>query len=225
MRYVSSVTSRAALFDMDRTLLSTTTAMLYTRYRRDRGEIGLGTVAKVGFWLLQYTFGVVDADKVARHVLEEFRGRADSSLQAETDDWFKSYVLEHVRKSGRAAVERHRSEGHHLAIITSATRYAAGPLARELGIEHVVATELALDGEGRLTGEPNGALCYGAGKIHRAEELAARVGFRLEEATFYSDSITDLPLLERVGTPIAVCPDARLRRAARKRGWAIEDWA
>lgn len=224
MRYVADQMLRAALFDMDRTLLSTTTAMLYTRYRRDRGEIGWRSVLQVSFWLAQYTLGMIDANKVARAALRDFRGREERVLLAESEDWFKTYVLSHVRERARAVVERHRGQGHHLAIVTSATPYAAGPLARELGIDHVVATELELDERGRLTGEPRGELCYGAGKIRRSESLGTQLGFGLEDAVFYSDSITDLPLLERVGTAVCVCPDARLRRVARRRGWRVEDW-
>ncbi|MEQ9321797.1 MAG: hypothetical protein RIF41_21695, partial [Polyangiaceae bacterium] len=70
----------------------------------------------------------------------------------------------------------------------------------------------------------DGRLCYGREKIRYAEELLEGTGARLEDAIFYSDSITDLPLLERVAEPVVVNPDARLRRLARRRGWRIERW-
>ena len=85
-------------------------------------------------------------------------------------------------------------------------------------------TELELDAAGRFTGRPIDPLCYGVGKLERAKGLAERQGFELSEATFYSDSITDLPLLEVVRHPHVVNPDARLRRVARQRGWPIEEW-
>jgi phosphoserine phosphatase len=75
-----------------------------------------------------------------------------------------------------------------------------------------------------LTGDVVEPLCYGLGKVVRTERLAKDLGFRIDEAAFYSDSITDLPLLEAVKTPVAVCPDGRLRRVARRRGWAVERW-
>jgi HAD superfamily hydrolase (TIGR01490 family) len=224
MRYASRVARRAALFDMDRTLLGANTALLYTRYRRDRGEIGIGSVLQVGFWLAKYTLGVIDAEKVALSALRDFTGRAESELIENSEPWFRKYVLSYVRETGRAAVERHRKAGDHLAIVTGATPYAAAPLARELGIEHLVCSELELDAERRLTGRPLDPLCYGVGKVRRTARLAAELGFELSEAVFYSDSITDLPLLEQVGTPVAVCPDRRLRSVARARGWRIEEW-
>jgi HAD superfamily hydrolase (TIGR01490 family) len=120
-------------------------------------------------------------------------------------------------------VERHRSAGDFIAIVTGATRYVAEPLARELGIECVVCTELEVE-NGRFTGRPVDPLCYGDGKLALARRAGEKFGFGLSDATFYSDSITDLPLLAAVGVPVAVNPDARLLRAARRRSWKIERW-
>lgn len=213
----------AALFDMDRTLVKKDTARLYTRYRRDRGEATWRDALQVGFWAMQYTLGVIDAPGVARKALAEFRGTEESVLVEDCKGWFKEYVLPYVQAKGRAAVERHREEGHVVAIVTGATTYAATPLARELGIDEVVCSELELE-SGRLTGRIIEPLCYGVGKLEKAKQLAKRRDFDLAESTFYSDSITDLPLLEAVRYPQVVNPDARLRRAARQRGWTIHEW-
>jgi HAD superfamily hydrolase (TIGR01490 family) len=148
----------------------------------------------------------------------------ETVLSSRCDDWFRNHVEEHVCDLGRRAVERHRAEGCVLAIVTGATRFTAGPLARRLRIPHVVASELETDSSGRFTGQFVQPLCYGEGKITRAERLASELGFRLDQAVFYSDSFTDLPLLERVKEPIVVNPDMRLARVARQRGWRIEIW-
>lgn len=108
--------------------------------------------------------------------------------------------------------------------MTGASPYAARPLARRLGIPHVVASELEVDPNGLFTGRFVDPLCYGKGKIVRATRLAEEHGFVLGESTFYSDSYTDLPLLEAVAEPVIVNPDPRLERVARKRGWRIEAW-
>lgn len=215
---------RAALFDMDRTLVRKDTATLYTRYRRDVGEASARDVLRVAWWLLQYTVGVIDAERVARQALAGYRGREEAWMIETCEEWFRRYVLPHVCEAGREAVRRHREAGDFVAIVTGATSYAAFPVARELGIEHVVCTELEVDGSGCFTGDIVPPLCYGAGKIDRARRLAEEHGFALSEATFYSDSITDLPLLERVREPVVVNPDARLRRVARRRDWPIECW-
>jgi HAD superfamily hydrolase (TIGR01490 family) len=215
--------ARAALFDMDRTLIKKDSAGLYTRYRRDRGEATLKDAVRVGWWMIQYTLGVIDAPRVALRALESFRGKQERWLIESCERWFVDYVLPTVQAKGRAAVERHRAAGDLIAIVTGATRYVAYPLARELGIEHVVCTELEVE-NGCFTGRPVDPLCYGEGKLALARRMGEKFGFSLADATFYSDSITDLPLLAAVGRPVVVNPDARLAREARRRGWKVERW-
>jgi len=214
---------RAALFDMDRTLVRVDTATLYVRYQRDIGEAGIRDVARVAWWMLQYSLGVIDAERIAEQVLRSYAGKEEAWLEERCRTWFREYVLAHVADQARETVERHRRAGDLLAIVTGATPYAAAPLAQELGIPHVIATSLEVEA-GRFTGSLRRPMSYGAGKVTLSQGLAAREGFTLDDATFYSDSITDLPLLERVGTPVAVNPDARLKRLAGKRRWRIERW-
>ena len=215
---------RAALFDMDRTLLAADTAWLFTRHRFRRREIGMVDVGRVAYWTLQYRLGVIDAPRVAARVLADYAGHDERELTEHVETWFRADALHYLRARARETVERHRAEGDILAIATSATPYGTRPLARELGIDHIVASELEVDPSGRLTGRVVEPLCYGTGKLARVRCLAEKLGFRLEDSVFYSDSINDLPLLERVGTPVVVTPDRKLRRIAERRGWRVERW-
>lgn len=215
---------RAALFDMDRTLLRKETASLYMRFQRDRGEASLADLAKTAYWVGQYTLGLLDAPRVAEKVLLQLKGTSETVLAARHDDWFRLYVEPHITDGGRVAVRQHREAGDFCAIVTGASPYASWPLARRLGIPHVVSTVFEVDERGRFTGRAVQPLCIGEGKLTRARALAELHGFRLEDATFYSDSITDLPLMELVGVPVAVNPDPRLKRVAERRGWRIERW-
>ncbi len=215
---------RAALFDMDRTLVRRETATLYVRYQRAIGEATWRDTVRVAYWVAQYTLGIVDAPEVASRALRSMIGTPETAFSARCDDWFRTWVEPHVTDGGRRAVEMHRARGDVLAIVTGASSYSARPLARRLAIPHVVASELEVDASGHFTGRVVDPLCYGHGKIARASLLAAELGFDLREATFYSDSYTDLPLLEHVAEPILVNPDARLRRVARQRGWPIQRW-
>jgi HAD superfamily hydrolase (TIGR01490 family) len=215
---------RAALFDMDRTLVRRETASLYVRYQRERGQATWRDSARVSYWVLQYTLGIINIQDVVIGAVREFAGTTETVLSARCDNLFHLLVERLVTDAGRRAVEAHRERGDLLAIVTGASPYAARPLARLLRIEHVVASELEVDATNTLTGKPILPLCYGEGKVERASRLAEAHGFRLEESTFYSDSFTDLPLLERVREPIVVNPDARLLRVAKKRDWRIERW-
>ena len=215
---------RAALFDMDRTLLRKETASLYVRYQVAIGEATLGDLAKTLYWVGKYTLGLLDAEKVAAEALLGLRGMTETSMAARCDDWFGSWVEHHITDGGRQAVRRHRDAGDLCAIVTGASPYAARPLARRLDIDHLVSSEFEVDDRGVFTGRPVAPLAFGEGKLRRAERLADELGFRLEDATFYTDSVSDLPLLERVAVPVAVAPDPRLRRIALHRGWRIEIW-
>jgi HAD superfamily hydrolase (TIGR01490 family) len=218
-----SVDHTVALFDMDRTLVDTHTAQLYVRFQRDLGEIGPLDVLRTSYWLMQYTLGVIDAEQVAHRVLDSYRGKHEAWLMERCRSWFQSHVRPRISALGRERVREHQRAGHGVAVATSAVRQIAQPLADELAIPHVVCSELEVLA-GALTGTFSYPLCYGSGKLERAEALVRSLGGRLEHTVFYTDSITDLPLLEAVGQPVAVNPDARLRRVAKRRGWAIEDW-
>lgn len=208
---------------MDRTLVDTHTAKLYIRFQRELGEIGPVKALRTSYWLLEYTLGVIDAERVARLLLEDYRGKPEAWLADRCRGWFQSHVKGRVSGQGRARVLEHQRAGHRVAIASSAVRQAVQPLADELAIPHLICSELEVR-SGELTGAFDHPLCYGSGKRSRAEAFARTVGSDLAHAAFYTDSITDLPLLEAVGQPIVVNPDARLRRVARERNWPIENW-
>ncbi len=224
-RYGAPVKSptRAALFDMDRTLLRRESASLYVRYQRDIGEASLVDLAQALFWVGQYTLGILDMESVAKKVVLQLHGMPETVMAARCDDFFAQYLEEHIADAGRTAVRRHLAAGDVCAIVTGASPYLSWPLARRLRIDHVVATEFEVV-EGVFTGRAEAPLCLAEGKVVRAERLAKSLDFRLEDAIFYTDSISDLPLLERVAERVIVNPDPRLRRVAEKRGWRIERW-
>lgn len=215
---------RAALFDMDRTLLRKETASLYVRYQRDIGEATTRDLLQTLFWVAQYTLGVLEPDKVAEKALRKLEGVAEVDLALRCDDWFTQYVEPHITDGGRRAVRRHREEGHVCAIVTGASPYAAWPLARRLHIEHVVSSRFEVAPDGRFTGRPEPPLCLGEGKVARARAFAESLDLELSEAIFYTDSVSDLPLLELVAEPVVVNPDPRLARIAKKRRWRVETW-
>lgn len=214
---------RAALFDMDKTLIRVNSARLFTKYRRDRGEVGALEVARVSWWLLRYWLGNLDANSIATKALVDYRGFKESDMIAMCDEWFSSHVKKHITDTARRAVERHRDLGDVLIIASSATAYVTRPLSQELAMHEVVCSELMIE-DGRLTGEVESPICYGQGKLDRVAQRLAHLGLALDEATFYTDSITDLPLMAAVGTAVAVNPDLRLRAEAKRRGWRIEVW-
>jgi HAD superfamily hydrolase (TIGR01490 family) len=213
----------AAFFDMDRTLLLGDTGMSWTRFLYRRGELPAQMLVKVVYWSTLYKLAVLDMESVVTRLVADLRGDSEDEMIAKCELWYREDVAPMVAPAARVAVEHHRSAGHTVVLATGSTVYAARPVARGVGIDHVLSTELEVE-DGKFTGRPR-ALCFGRHKVTLAESWAARHGIDLAASYFYSDSYNDMPLLERVGAPIAVNPDARLRRKARASGWPIARWA
>jgi len=198
----------AAFFDIDGTLIARNSAPLYMRHLRRTGQARRRDLARTIYYLWRYKLGLLDIERALAVSLGWIRGRDER------------IVRRYLRPAMAATVEAHRRAGHLPVILTSATRYLAEPVAADLGIEHLLVTQLLVR-DGRFTGEAVRPLCYGEGKTWWAERFAAARGVDLGRSYFYTDSITDLPLLERVGEPRIVNPDPRLRRVAARRGWPV----
>jgi len=210
----------AALFDIDGTLIACNSAPLYMKHLRRRGAARRRDILRTLYYVARYRMGLLDIERATAVSLAWIRGRDEAAVRADCEEWYARVIRPFVFPAMAATVEAHRGAGHEIAILTSATRYLAEPLAVDLGIAHVLVTQLVVR-DGRFTGEAVRPVCYGEGKIHWAERFAAARGVDLRRSYFYTDSITDLPVLERVGEPRVVNPDLRLRRVAQRRGWPV----
>ena len=214
----------AAFFDLDGTLIEKNSATLWMAAERRAGRLGRRLALEGAFYVLLYRFRSVDMLRLSRKALETIRGLTEETLRARTREWFRRDVMRHAAPGARRAVAWHRERGDRLVLLTSASVYAGEAAVEAFGLDDLIATRYEVAG-GRFTGEPLTPLCYGAGKVTLAERWAEREGVDLDASTFYSDSFTDAPMLERVGHPRVVNPDLRLRLKARLRGWPVEDWS
>lgn len=215
----------AAFFDVDLTLLHVSSGSQWVSYLRRRGEVGLSMMLKAAFWTLQYKLAFLDMETVGRRLIADIEGDTESDMLQKCEAFIAHHILPFVAPDGRKTVAWHRSQGHVPVLLTSATQYVAEPLARELGIDHVLCTRLLVDpSSGVFTGHAERPMCYGEGKVVYAERFAEQHGCDLQQSYFYTDSYSDLPMLQRVGNPQVINPDTRLRRHARKSGWPIARW-
>jgi HAD superfamily hydrolase (TIGR01490 family) len=213
----------AAFFDVDRTLVSCNTARLFLRDLRRRGEISFLRALRALGWMAKYHLSLIDLQIIAAKIAEQMRGKSESEFAERCKRWVEDDVLPLVTPGALRQLERHRSEGHVLAVLSSSPTYVTRPLAQTLGIEEVLSTTFEVD-DGAFTGRLVGPACVGPGKIHWAESLRDRHDIDFAQSWFYTDSYTDVPMLERVGNAVVVNPDPRLRHAAKKRGWPVQDW-
>lgn len=216
------MTVAAAFFDMDNTLLRVETGMSWVRFLYRRGELPPQMLAKAVYWSTLYKLAVLDMEAVFTRLARDLRGDSEAEMIAKCDVWYRRDVEPEIAPAARVAIEHHRRAGHLVVLATGSTQYAAGPVARGVGIEHVLSSVLEVE-DGTFTGRAR-ALCFGHHKVTLAEAWARTHGVDLARSYFYSDSYNDRPMLERVGTAVAVNPDGRLRRLARRRGWPVHNW-
>lgn len=209
-----------AFFDFDGTLLTGDSGLICAWPTIRAGDLPPPMVlAFVGRYLL-YKAGLGTRHAMQRVGFGCFRGRTLAALRQRTAELSTSHLAAKLSPAMKAAVEHHRSRGDRLVILTGAAHFFAEPLGRELRFDAVHGTQVAFVEE-RCTGKVAGEILDGEAKLRLAERIAAEHGVSLDACAFYTDHVADLPLLERVGTPICVGPHKKLRAIAKTRGWSV----
>jgi HAD superfamily hydrolase (TIGR01490 family) len=209
-----------AFFDMDKTLISQNSGTLMMKYRYERGEIGNLDLLKGVAVYLQYKLGVLDIRSWAQSVLAEYRGKRETEIEQQALEWFDAWVEPALYPEAEQLVREHEAAGHIVAIVSGATKFVVRPLAARLGIRHMLYTRLEVE-DGCFTGRVIDPICFEEGKIYWLQQLIEEEGIDLAKSYFYTDSITDRPLLDLVAHPVAVNPDPMLYREAARRGWPV----
>jgi putative phosphoserine phosphatase/1-acylglycerol-3-phosphate O-acyltransferase len=209
-----------AFFDMDKTILSENSATLYMRYRYQRGEMSKRDLL-MGFGAyIKYKIGILDIRGWTLGMMEQFSGQREKQLEEEAIAWVEDMVVETIYPEAERLVAEHVAESHVVAIVSGATAFVVRPIATRLGIEHILYTRLEVE-NGSFTGRVIEPICFEEGKIYWLQQFIDEQGIDLAKSYFYSDSITDLPLLDLVGHPVATNPDPLLYRTAVKRRWPV----
>jgi HAD superfamily hydrolase (TIGR01490 family) len=212
----------AAFFDLDKTVISKSSTLAFGRYFYKYGLISrsdaLRSVAG------QIFFRVAGASDGQMERAREWasglcRGWSADQVREIVSRHLDELILPHVYAEARALIAQHRGAGRDVIIASTSGHEVVDPIAACLGADSVVATRMTVT-DGRYTGEIE-FYAYGEAKAARIRALAAEYGYWLPGCYAYSDSATDLPLLEAVGHPHAVNPDRTLRRIARERGWPV----
>lgn len=212
-----------AFFDIDSTILSVNSAKLWLRHELRKGSLSKRHALRGAIWAGLYGLGVANVERVLREAVSQLEGRQESLLREETRAFYEREIQQTIRPGARRTIAAHRDVGDAIVLLTSSSNYMAECVARTLECDGYLSNAFVVRAD-HFTGAPVEPLCYGAGKIEHARDWALAHEHDLARASFYTDSFTDLPMLAAVGTPVAVHPDPRLRRAALRRGWRIESW-
>lgn len=212
------------LFDLDNTLLSGDSDYEWGQYLIDEGVLDREEYERRNAaYYDQYKSGTLDIHEFLAFALRPLADNEPADLARWHAGFMKKRILPMIGEAARGLVRRHLAAGDLCAVVTATNSFVTRPIVREFGIPHLVATEPE-SVDGRYTGNVSGTPCFREGKIERVDAWLAGLGHRLAgfgTSAFYSDSLNDLPLLQRVTHPVAVDPDDRLRAEAANRGWPI----
>ena len=212
---------KLALFDLDNTLLESDSDHAWAQFLIEEGVLHPGEYHAKNEWFYErYKDGTLDIHEFLDFQLAPIAGRPRSQLDAWHAEFMQRKIRPMIQPGAMDLIAKHSDAV--TAIVTATNRFITAPIAAELGIAHLLATDIEEVG-GVFTGKARGTPTFREGKITRVREWLGERGERLEdfESWFYSDSLNDLPLLELVDHPVAVDPDAILRRHAAGRGWPI----
>ena len=217
---------KLALFDLDQTLLPLDSDQSWGEF-----TLGLGWVDEASFrqrnnaFYADYNAGCLDIHAYVRFATQSIRERGLEEAQAAHRLFMQQVIQPAIHQSALSLVEQHRLMGETLVMVTATNEFVTGPIAKAFGMDVLLAVELERDASGHFTGEIAGVPTLREGKVTRVTQWLAEQGldWTQVQATFYSDSTNDLPLLEKVQNPVVTNPGQALRQIAKERAWRILD--
>ncbi len=215
----------AAFFDLDKTIIAKSSTLAFSRSFYQGGLITRKSVLRSGYAQFVFLVGGADHDqmeRMRRYLSEQATGWDVQTVKDIVADTLHHIVDPLVYEEAVDLIEHHRREAHDVVIVSTSGAEVVEPIGEMLGADRVIATVMVQDA-GRYTGEI-GFYAYAENKVLAIREMAEREGYDLANSFAYSDSSTDIPMLETVGNPYAVNPDKALRRVAVERGWPILDF-
>ena len=216
----------AAFFDLDKTILARSSSFAFARPFYKGGLIGRTDVIRSAYAQFVYLASGADHEQMESmrtYMSKLVKGWEVDKVRAIVAETLDEIVDPMVYQEAVSLIADHKAAGHDIIIISSSGTDVVEPIGERLGVDIAIGTQVEVE-DGQYTGEIL-FYAYGEGKAEAMRALAVEHGYHLEDCYAYTDSQTDLPMLDAVGHPVAVNPDAELRRIAEERDWPIMDFA
>lgn len=214
---------QAAFFDLDKTIIAKSSMLAFSKTLRKNGLLNRRALIQAAY--AQAVFQLVGAnegkmEKIRQVALDLTKGWNHDHVKSIVNETLHDVVVPIIYDDAVELIEKHKADGRLVVIVSSAPSEVVEPIAEHLGVDEFIATTSRLDENGNYSGELE-FYSYGSYKPQAVNRLAEKFNIDLENSYAYSDSITDVPLLECVGNPVAVNPDRELARVAKERGWVV----
>jgi HAD superfamily hydrolase (TIGR01490 family) len=210
-----------AFFDLDGTLVAGFTATAHAGDRIRRRQAGIGEVLGVAEAMMRYRFGRMEFERLVVRGGGYLRGESLADLEGIGERLFVDRIAARVFPAMRAIVQAHQARGHTVALCSSALTIHAQPVARFLGVTHVLCNRFTLDDRGRLTGDIVRPIIWGPSKAAAVQRFCSDCSVALRDSYFYADGDEDAALMALVGQPRPVNPRPRLAAVSAERGWPV----
>ncbi len=210
-----------AIFDLDNTLIAGDSDHSWGEFLVEKNLVDAQVYAQANDRFYQdYKAGTLDIHEYLRFSLAPLTQYTMAELAELHAEFMQKHILPMMQPKAFELLKEHRDRGDYLLIITATNGFVTHPIAQYLSVDDILATDPEV-ADGRYTGRVLGTPCFQGGKVIRLQEWLKKHPYNLAEASFYSDSINDLPLMKQVGTAVAVDPDDRLKAIAEELGWKV----
>ena len=220
--YPRLVPRTAAFFDLDKTIIAKSSTLAFGKPFYQSGLINRRTVLRSAYAQFVFALAGADADQMDRmrqFITAMCTGWDVAQIREIVSETLHEIIDPIVYDEAVQLITEHKAVGRDVVIVSTSGEEIVAPIGAMVGADHIVATQMVVE-DGRYTGEI-AQYRYGPNKAEAIREVAERHGYDLSLCYAYSDSVTDLPMLEAVGHPTAVNPDRALRKVALERGWPI----
>ena len=211
----------AAFFDFDETIIDINSSKVGFKWLYENKMLSVWFILKVFITGFLYELNLISEKRMADGMVIFYKGKKLSYFVDRAEDFYLDLLKPHLVSKIVKKLKFHKDQGHILIIVSGSIRYYLEPVAKDLGIDHLVCTELEEGPDGLLTGKPNGQICLGKYKQKMTQQLVKELNINLIESFAYGNSQADIHLLKMVGNPVAVEPNIPLRKVAIKNNWPI----
>jgi len=221
-------TDSVAFFDLDHTVVDTNSSWLWVQHEVNSGRVGAHMILTAIYWFGRYALGYgAGAERAGAEAAETYKGVHSDKLRGDVETFFNEEMKHRIRPGCVPVLRAHKRRSQRVIMCTSTWQHPAETAAKMFGFEtkadDVICSHMQVDEEGVLNGKLT-KIAYGDEKYERTKEWAMKNNVDLKKCYFYTDSYSDVKLMENVGYPVAVNPDPRLLKHAESRGWEIVDW-
>jgi len=216
--------SYPVFIDLDHTIISKISGKVLVINAVKRGNAGAGDLLRMLFVYLLYKLKFTGAEAMANKLVLWSRGITENELNELSTYTCNNQLIPSIYKKAVEEINLHKKNNARIILLSASIIQVCGKIAEEIKADDIICSKLKAK-NGLLTGEPDGKLCFGEGKITELRDYCMRNDINISESWYYGDSISDLPVFMAVGSPACVNPDKKLRNVAMKNGWKILSWS